>query len=51
MVTFSIRDEIVEVINKLFVYTDTQEWEKLQNEVFSGDVFFDMSSLGGKKAE
>ncbi|MBL7710700.1 MAG: nuclear transport factor 2 family protein [Chitinophagaceae bacterium] len=51
MVTFSIRDEIVEVINKLFVYTDRQEWEKLQNEVFSDDVFFDMSSLGGQKAE
>lgn len=51
MVTFSIRDEIVEVINKLFVYTDSQDWEKLQNEVFSDDVFFDMSSLGGKKAE
>lgn len=28
-----------------------QEWEKLQNEVFSDDVFFDMSSLGGQKAE
>ncbi len=51
MVTFSVRDEIVEIINKLFVYTDTQEWEKLQNEVFSDEVFFDMSSLAGKKAE
>lgn len=50
MVTFSIRDEIVEVINKLFVYTDMQEWEKLQNEVFSDDVLFDMSWLGGQKA-
>ncbi len=51
MVNFSIRDEIIEVINKLFIYTDQQEWEKLQNEVFSDDVFFDMSSLGGQKAE
>lgn len=51
MVTFSIRDEIVEVINKLFVYTDMQEWEKLQAEIFSNDVFFDMSSMGGEKAE
>jgi hypothetical protein len=51
MITFSIRDEVVEVINKLFIYTDMQDWEKLQNEVFSNDVFFDMSSLGGKKAE
>ncbi len=47
MVTYSVRDEIVEVINKLFVYTDLQEWEKLQTEVFSDDVFFDMSSMGG----
>ena len=51
MVSFSVRDEIVEVINKLFVYTDMQEWEKLQTEVFSDDVFFDMSSLGGQKSE
>ena len=51
MVTFSIRDEIVEVINKLFVYTDTQEWGKLQSEVFSENVFFDMSSLGGNKMD
>lgn len=51
MVTYSVRDEIVEVINKLFVYTDLQEWEKLQTEVFSDDVFFDMSSMGGPKAE
>lgn len=51
MITFSIRDEIVEVINKLFVYTDMQEWEKLQSEVFSDNVLFDMSSLGGMNAE
>ena len=51
MVTFSVRDEIVEVVNKLFIYTDTQEWEKLQNDVFTEEVFFDMSSLGGEKAE
>jgi hypothetical protein len=48
---YSIRDEIVEVINKLFIYTDMRDWEKLQMEVFSDDVFFDMSSLGGKKEE
>jgi hypothetical protein len=51
MVTYSVRDEIVELINKLFVYTDKQEWEKLQNEVFSNEVMFDMSSLGGPNAE
>lgn len=51
MVTFSIREEIVEVINKLFIYTDRQDWQKLQAEVFSDDVFFDMSSMGGTKSE
>lgn len=51
MISFSIRDEITEVINKLFVYTDMQEWEKLQNEVFSDYVLFDMSSLGGLNDE
>jgi hypothetical protein len=51
MITYSVRDEIVEVINKLFDYTDMRDWEKLQNEVFSDDVFFDMSSSGGQKSE
>ena len=51
MQTFSLRDEIVEVINKLFVYTDEQAWDKLLYEVFAGKVLFDMSSLGGEKME
>ena len=51
MQTFSLRDEIVEVINKLFVYTDEQAWDKLMDEVFAGKVLFDMSSLGGEKME
>jgi hypothetical protein len=51
MEKFSIRDEIVEVVNRLFIYTDMQEWDKLQNEVFTDKVEFDMSSLGGDKAE
>ncbi|MCW3093646.1 MAG: hypothetical protein JWP81_4715 [Ferruginibacter sp.] len=49
MENFSTRDLIVEVVNKLFVYTDLQEWNKLQKEVFTREVFFDMSSLGGDK--
>ena len=51
MVTFSIREEIVEIVNKLFVYTDNHEWIKLQAEVFSDDVFFDMSSMGGLRSK
>ncbi len=39
------REEIIEIVNKLFIYTDYQEWEKLQNEVFTPNVFLDMSSL------
>jgi hypothetical protein len=49
MENYSTRDLIVETINKLFVYTDLQQWDKLQAEVFSENVFFDMSSLGGEK--
>ncbi len=42
------REEIVEVVNKLYVYTDAQEWEKLQSEVFQEKVYLDMTSLGGE---
>jgi hypothetical protein len=45
---FSVREQIVEVVNKLFVYTDYQEWDKLQNDVFTTELYFDMSSLGGE---
>lgn len=51
MKKFTIRDEIVEVVNKLFIYTDMQDWDKLQSEVFADKVLFDMSSLAGEKAE
>jgi len=44
---FTDREQIVEVVNKLFVYTDQQEWAKLQNEVFTEEIHLDMSSLGG----
>lgn len=43
---FTVREEIIETVNKLFVYTDDQEWDKLQEEVFTKEVFLDMSSLG-----
>jgi hypothetical protein len=50
MEKFSVCDLITQVVNKLFVYTDMQQWEKLQNEVFTKDVIFDMSSLGIDKS-
>ena len=43
---FSEREQIVEVVNKLFIYTDYQKWDKLLNEVFTANILFDMSSLG-----
>src|SRR5690349_851509 len=42
----SKHDEIIELVNKLFVYTDYQQWDKLIKEVFTEDVLFDMSSMG-----
>ena len=40
------RDSIVEVVHKLFIYTDEQNWDKLQSDVFTDEVYLDMSSLG-----
>ncbi|MFN7119442.1 MAG: nuclear transport factor 2 family protein [Saprospiraceae bacterium] len=48
MEQFSVRDQLIEVVHKLFIYTDEQEWEKLQNEVFTKEIWFDMSSLGAE---
>jgi hypothetical protein len=44
---FSVREQVVEIVNKLFVYTDGRQWKKLLDEVFSASVLFDMSSAGG----
>jgi hypothetical protein len=42
-----MKEDIIEIVNKLFVYTDNKEWDKLQKEVFTDIVDFDMTSLGG----
>jgi hypothetical protein len=47
----SKRDEIIEVVNKLFIYTDNQEWSKLLKEVFKEKVFFDMGSMSGERGK
>ena len=47
----SIRDEIIEVVNRLFIYTDDQNWDSLQNEVFAEKLIFDMSSVNGESGE
>ena len=43
--------ELQELANKLFMYTDAQDWERLQEEVFAPEVWFDMSSAGGGEAK
>jgi hypothetical protein len=47
----SKHDSLVELANKLFVYTDNREWAKLNKEVFKEEVLFDMSSLGAGPAK
>src|SRR5688572_11306601 len=47
----SKREEIVELVNKLFVYTDSRQWDKLVKDVFKEKVLFDMSSLGAGPAK
>lgn len=47
MSEFTPREQIVEIVNKLYIYTDSENWNGLQNEVFSAEVAFDMSSLNG----
>lgn len=42
----SKRDEIIELVSKLFIYTDYQQWDKLLEEVFKETVHFDMESMG-----
>ncbi|NNC70885.1 MAG: SnoaL-like domain-containing protein [Flavobacteriaceae bacterium] len=51
MSVFTEREQIIETVNKLFIYTDHRYWEKLQNEVFSKFVHLDMTSMGGEVRE
>lgn len=39
--------ELQQLANKLFMYTDAQQWSKLEMEVFDQTVWFDMISAGG----
>ena len=48
MSTLTIREQIIETVHRLFIYTDSREWNKLQDEVFTESVLFDMSSLGNE---
>lgn len=44
-------DELIELANKLFIYTDYQQWDKLLSQVFTKEITFDMSSLGAGDAK
>ena len=47
MTIYENKSDLTELANKLFMYTDTGDWQKLIDEVFIEDVLFDMSSAGG----
>ena len=49
--SYSEREQIVEVLNRAFYYTDHQKWEHLKNEVFTEEVMLDMTSLGAPEAQ
>ena len=40
--------ELTELANKLFMYTDAQQWKRLLNEVFCHEVWFD---IGDEQAQ
>ena len=50
MEALTTREQVIEVVNRLFIYVDNQEWSKLQEQVFAPKVHFDMSSLGAEIA-
>ena len=45
--TVADKMELQELANKLFMYTDSKQWDHLKEEVFAGEVWFDMKSAGG----
>lgn len=39
--------ELTELANKLYMYCDAMQWEKMLSEVFTPVIWFDASSQGG----
>jgi SnoaL-like domain len=39
--------ELSKLANKLFMYCDAQQWQRMVDEVFTPTIQFDMSSAGG----
>ena len=40
--------DLIELANKLFMYTDAQQWQLLQSEVFTSEILFDIKSLSNQ---
>jgi len=51
MANYTAREQVVEIVNRLFYYTDYQQWQELIDQVFDQEVLLDMTSLGAPKAE
>lgn len=49
--SFSEREQVVEVLNRLYAHTDARQWDALIDEVFAPEVWMDMTSLGAAQAE
>jgi hypothetical protein len=45
------REAVIELANKLFVHTDSRQWQSLIKDVFKETVYFDMSSMGAGDAK
>jgi len=42
--------ELTELANKLYMYCDLQQWQKMLDEVFTEKINFDVSNAGGDAA-
>lgn len=42
---------LTELANKLYMYCDAQQWQLLLDEVFTTNIWFDMSSAGANKPQ
>ncbi|NIJ54557.1 nuclear transport factor 2 family protein [Dyadobacter arcticus] len=41
------KQQLTELVNRLFMYTDSRNWTGIANEVFTPNVYLDMQSNGG----
>lgn len=47
---FTTREQIIEAVNRLFFFTDEEDWDALQQEILDNAVSLDMVSLGHKRS-